>query len=399
MAKRAVTLMWYCKTDNGWRRFPVLLSSNGKVRTGIVMVDGQERKYPEGRFQIRTFENRRKVYVNTDEGGSPTDALAERNKLALRLAARHSAAEAGTQIVETPGRVAIRTAAGKYIQRAKDAGAAEAAIVYGKALEHFLAAMDGAGVRFVDEVDEAAMLRFQGWLRQHGNGPRTIANKVAAVRGFLMWAGVDKKRLGRKPIAEKKLPVAYGRDEMSTLLGANRDRYFGVVLDVLRMAGLREQEAVHLQWADIDLSTKSLHVRSKPEHGFMVKDREERSIPLPDELVKVLRQWKKERPNTVWVLGTAGDQPNRKWLRSLKRLAKRAGLNCGQCEGCRERGECRHWTLHSFRRSYATSLARAGVDVHAIRDLLGHSDLQTTLRYLASMKTEAKRAAVNSVSW
>lgn len=399
MAKRAVTLMWYCKTEKGWRRFPVLLSSNGKVRTGVVMVDGQERKYPEGRFQLRTFENRRKVYVNTDETATPTEALAERNRLALRLEARTAAHNAGAQIVEEPGRVSLRAVEKRYIQRARDSGAAEAAIVYGKALEHFLEAMDGAGVRFVDEVDESAMLRYQGWLRTHGNGPRTIANKVAAVRGCLMWAGVDKKRLGRKPVAEKKLPVAYGRDEMSTLLASNRDRYFGIVLDVLRMVGLREQEAVHLQWADIDLSAKTLHVRSKPEHGFTVKDKEERAVPLPDELVRVLKKWKKERPNAVWVLGTKGDQPNRKWLRGLKRLAKRAGLNCGQCEGCRERQECRHWTLHSFRRSYATSLARAGVDVHAIRDLLGHSDLQTTLRYLAGMKTEAKRAAVNSVSW
>ena len=193
--------------------------------------------------------------------------------------------------------------------------------------------------------------------------------------------------------------VVYGRDELDTLIASNDDRAFGVVLDVLRMAGLREQEAVHLQWQDVDFKRGMLLVRSKPKMGFTIKDKEERDVPMPDALVDVLKKWKAERPKTELVLGTRGDKPNRKWLRALKRLARRAKLNCGRCDPCKERQECAHWTLHSFRWSYATRLAQNGVDVRTIMGLMGHSDIQTTLRYLAPMEAKAAQTLVNRVNW
>jgi integrase len=398
MANKAVTLMWYCKTPKGWRRFPALSASNGKVRTGVVLQAGREHRYPDGRFQLRSFAGAKTIYSNLPDNTSASDALAERTKLALRLAARHSAAEAGTQIIETPGRVALRIAATRYVQRAKDSGAAEAAVTYSKALEHFIEAMDAAGIRYVDEVDEAALLRFHGALRQRGNGARTIFNKHSNVCGFLTWAGVDKKRLGRRPFVEKTIPRVYSRDEVSSLLGACDD-YMRVVLDVLRMAGLREAEAAFLQWQDVDLKAGMMHVRSKPEAGFTIKDREERDVPMPPELITTLREWKKARKGTTWLLGTRNDKPNTKLLLALKRVARRAGLNCGRCSGCHSRKECEQFTLHALRRTYATRLAQGGMDARSIMAQMGHADIQTTMRYLAPMDTRARKKLVDAVSW
>ena len=77
--------MWYCRTEKGWRRFPVLEASNGKVRTGVVLVHGKERRYPDGRFQIRTFSGTKAIYQNVDSSASSADALAERNRVTLRM--------------------------------------------------------------------------------------------------------------------------------------------------------------------------------------------------------------------------------------------------------------------------------------------------------------------------
>ena len=270
-------------------------------------------------------------------------------------------------------------------------------MTYGKALEHFITAMDAAGIRYVDEVDESAMLRFQGWLRQHGNGPRTIYNKISNVRGFFLWLGVDKKRLGRKPVVEKTIPRAYSRDEVSSLLGA-ADEYMTVVLDVLRMAGLREAEAVYLQWQDIDFKSGMLHVRSKPKDGFTIKDREQRDVPMPPELIASLREWKTKHKGKTWVLGSRNDRPNKKLLLHMKWTARRAGLNCGRCDGCKARRECQQFTLHSWRRTYATRLAQGGMDARSIMALMGHADIQTTMRYLAPMETKARKKLVDAVS-
>jgi len=396
MANRKVALVIYAKTDAGWRRYPAVIGKNKKIRPGYGSVQDNDVKFDQYRYELRRYKGSKLTY---EPAG--TDAAAAYGKWKIeeiKIAALEKAKDAGLKVADEEPRKILRDEAARYIQRAEDRGKDEASVTYAKALEHFLDAMDKRVIRFVDEVDEDAMIAFQGWLRKLGNGDRTIRNKHDAVRGFLMWAGADKKNLGPKPSYEKRLPHAYTRDEVSSLLGAS-DEYMTVVLDVLRMAGLREREAAFLEWDDLDLKRAILHVRSKPAEGFKIKDKEERAIPLPDELVKTLRNWKENRKGKRWVLATKTGKPQTKLLLHMKWLARRAGLNCGKCTGCEARQECENYDLHSWRRTYATTLARAGVDVHAIRDLLGHSDLQTTLAYLGGMKTEEKRKAIAKVQW
>jgi integrase len=395
VANRAVGLIWYCRTPRGWRRFPVVIGKNGRVRHGVVLLDGKEHHFAEGRFQLRSFEGDRTIYENAGENAA--DAMAARDRAALQKKARITAEEAGTTIIEEVGRVAIRPAIDKYVKRALDAQALEAVIVYRAALDQFL---EATAVRFLDEVTGELLQQFHSFLRRKGNGARTISNKHAHVKGFLLWAGVDVKCLKvRPPTPEKKLPRVYSLDELDSLLATNEDEYFGVVLDVLRMTGLREAEAVHLTWADVDYKRRVVRVRSKPEMGFAIKDREQRDVPLPSHLARVLQEWRTRRPESTLVLGTARDLPQKKWLRALKRLAYRAKLNCGRCKACRKRKECERFNLHSFRRTFATTLAQNGVDVRTIQHILGHADLATTLAYLAPMKGEAAQAMVDKINW
>jgi integrase len=396
MANRKIALVIIAKTDEGWRRYPAVIGKNEKIRPGYGKVQGKPVLFKQYRYELRRYKGSKLTYEPAGD-----DAAAAFSNLKLeqgKVDAAAKAKAAGLKVLADESRKLLGVEAARFIQRTEDRGKDVAAVTYAKALEHFLAAMTARGTRFVDEVDEDAMIAFQGWLRKHGNSDRTVRNKSDSVRGFLMWAGADKKELGPKPTYEKRLPHAYTRDEVSSLLGA-ANPYTSVMIDVLRMAGLREQEAAHLEWDDLDLKAAVLHVRSKPDEGFKIKDREERDIPLPAELVTTLRQWQAKRKGTRWVLGTRNDKPNTKMLLHMKWCARQAGLNCGKCDACQDRGECENYDLHSWRRTYATSLARSGVDVHAIRDLLGHSDLQTTIDYLAEMETEEKRQAIKRVKW
>lgn len=70
-------------------------------------------------------------------------------------------------------------------------------------------------------------------------------------------------------------------------------------------------------------------------------------------------------------------------LRRLKAIAARAGV--------------KHATLHKFRHTYATRLLEKDADIVTVQHLLGHSDLDTTRRYL-SPEDMLKRAAVNRLS-
>jgi integrase len=156
---------------------------------------------------------------------------------------------------------------------------------------------------------------------------------------------------------------------------------------------------MYLCWSDVNFSTRTLLVRAKPDLGFMPKDKEQRELPLSNDLLQMLQAWKDSHPKTRLVIGTRTDQPNTKLLRTLKRLVHAAGLHCGVCSGCKERNECEVWFLHKFRATYCTKLLRTGMDVRTVQALMGHSDLESTMRYLRPSETSAVRDRVAAINW
>jgi len=64
VANKKVTLLRYCKTESGWRRFPVVIGKTGKVRPDAVLANGQERIYPDGYYCIRTYLGDKPQYTN-----------------------------------------------------------------------------------------------------------------------------------------------------------------------------------------------------------------------------------------------------------------------------------------------------------------------------------------------
>jgi integrase len=393
VANTATTLVWNCKTEKGWRRYPVVMATNGRVKTGVVLIDGREVRYPDGRFQIRYFIGDKTVYENAGE--DPVEALALRDRLSRRKEVIAQAKVAGVEVKKETGRIIIGPAVAKYIQHLLDVDASEASKVYLVALDDLVRTLPN--LRYVDEITSEAMVSFGAALRKEGSAPQTIYNKHKRIKSFLNWCNVDVRSLKlRTPRFEKKKVLVYSEAVVEALLKANTDPYFRVVLDVLRMTGLREQEAAHLQWPDIDFKRKLVLVRSKPEFGWNIKDREERDVPLPSALATVLKAWYLKRGRYRWVLGTAKDRPNANWLLELKAVARSAGLNCGRCKTCRVNSACALFTLHAWRRTYATALSRKGIDLKTIMGLLGHSDLATVSKYIAGLEAEEANARVDA---
>jgi integrase len=133
--------------------------------------------------------------------------------------------------------------------------------------------------------------------------------------------------------------------------------------------------------------------------GNRIKDRAERSIPIPNELAEALKAWKEQRPDTVLVLGTVKDKPNSKWLQTLKRTARFAELNCGECGGCQGSGDCSRWYLHKFRATYTTRLLREGMDARSVMDITGHEDIETVMRYWKPLGLTESAAKIEAIYW
>ena len=114
---------------------------------------------------------------------------------------------------------------------------------------------------------------------------RTISNRHSHVTAFLRFCKLDVKALAPiTPKYEKTLPQIYTTEDMRVFFSSLTSDYHRVTYGLALMCGLREQELMHLKWTDVSLKDKMLTVRSAPEWDFWVKDKEERVIPVPEEL-------------------------------------------------------------------------------------------------------------------
>jgi len=376
----SVTLVWRTKTDSGWKYFPVMMGRNGRVRKGFVKVDGKEVSYPDGHFEVRYYEARKTKYKNV--GTDATEAINECNRMQFLSDAKASAASAGVTVNEPATRKTIKAEASRWVKDTEDRGAMKAAKVNRSALATFQLANPRAV--FVDEITAESAVAFWNYLRKQGKADRTVYNQHMRLTGFLRFVGVDYKawRL-RAPKYEKKLPTIYTTDEIDRMLAACKRDYNRVLITMLAKTGLRDQELMHLCWTDVDLVQGKLRVSAKPEFDWMIKDYEQRDIPLKSAQVDMLKAWREANPKTKLVLGTVNDKPNTKFLPAVKSIAKRAAvLNA---------------TLHRFRRTYGTTLLRGGMDFRTVQQLLGHSDMASTMRYLSPATGEEVRNKIEAI--
>src|SRR5438477_5810933 len=179
-------------------------------------------------------------------------------------------------------------------------------------------------------------------------------------------------------------PEVYEREELEKLF-AVCDKEERLWYEFFLMTGMREQEVMHCSWADVNLTRSTVTVRYKPEYGFSPKNYREREIPIPAKLVTSLKAWKaKAEKFCGLVFPTAGCSPKLNFLDDLKVVVERANL------------DKENFWLHKFRATFATWHLWNSVDLRTVQMWLGHSDMESTMRYLKPSRSQAVRDRVDS---
>jgi integrase len=231
------------------------------------------------------------------------------------------------------------------------------------------------------------MLRFAAFLRdEKEQSPRSTYNKFENVMTFLKAQGI--RGLVNKndwPRFVEEEPEVYERKELDTLL-AVCDAEERLWFEFFLMTGMREQEVMHCYWSDINFAVSTVRVSHKPDLGWTPKAYKEREIPIPEKLVLVLKAYKAKSDKACrLVFPTTGCRPKLDFLDCLKAVAERAEL------------EKDDFWLHKFRATFATWSLWAGVDLRTVQQWLGHSDMESTMRYLKPSRSQHVREKVNEI--
>lgn len=344
------------------------------------------------RFLITWYEGTRKRYQRV-KGETVSSA-----KSAAEFKTWQLAGAAKGVVVEDPSEARLTIAAAKdtYLAEIEHSRRPETHLLQKQTLEQFTAWCKHI---YMDEITRLDLLRYKTWLVKEGNAVRTACNKVGRLSQFHRY--INKLDPGKGLITTKDLKFteemvsAYSQEELDKFFAACTEAQH-LLFTTFLQSGCRMQELMFLTWGNLDFEREVLQVRANPEHGFTVKDSEEREIPLPSDLAarlkKVMESKKapegekaQESIKHELVFPTRSGKPNWKWLDQCKAIAKKAGMNPED------------WFLHKFRATMATTYLRKGTTLVDVQHLLGHSTLESTMRYLAPLRSDQLRSQVNAV--
>ena len=203
-------------------------------------------------------------------------------------------------------------------------------------------------------------------------------------------------RQGMKPAnAGRKFPAeVLSRDEIDRLMGALGRGHAGArnraLVVVMWRSGLRVAEALALHPKDIDLAAGTITVL----HG---KGDRRRVVGVDEEAGAHLRVWFEHRRQ----LGLTSRHPvfcvisrptlgKPMYSSTVREALKDAGERAGIAKRIHP---------HGLRHTFASDCAREGVPLPFIQMMLGHKDLATTSRYLASLSPWEAINAMRARSW
>jgi integrase/recombinase XerD len=232
------------------------------------------------------------------------------------------------------------------------------------------------------EVSADVLREYFKALKKEGLSASTIGRKQAAIQSFLEWCfkqemiqsnpmgKIERVKIAEKaprPIDEKVLEKIFKVIPKNAI----RDR---LLFTLIRDTGIRISEALGIYVEDLNLALNDEKIR------VVGKGNRERTVMLyaaPDTL-KLLKRYLRETGYTSGPLfrgASAAPMAYRTAHELWTQYCRKAGADV---------------TIHALRHTFATDLINEGVDVTVVRKLLGHRNLQTTMRYSAVSEKHIK---------
>ncbi len=224
----------------------------------------------------------------------------------------------------------------------------------------------------LSQITSAKIEQFKTATLSDGLSPKSVNNflivLMKCLRTAVDWEMLDKcpKVKNLKAISQRLEFLAI--DESRTLLEASAGTSWHDMILLALRTGMRLGEIFGLRWEDVDFSRRMITVQHSVVQGIegSPKNHQRRHIPMTDEVCRTLFE---ERRGEGLVFRRQDGRPRayHTAYKGLHRACDRAGL--------------RRISWHVLRHTFASQLATKGVPLTAIKELLGHSTINMTMRY------------------
>ena len=232
-----------------------------------------------------------------------------------------------------------------------------------------------------NEMTTTDLQYFLGDQKMKGTQGRTLENYRAYISAFFRWMLVEEiitknpcERIKPIKFADKqRLP--FSAVDIDALRSVCRSEKVRAMLEVFLSSGVRCEELANLNINDVDIRSRTLIVRNG-------KGGKSRKTYISEVAAEHLEQYLNTRKDNGVELfrskrgsrytSTTGIE------RIMRKLSKLSGVE--------------NVHPHRFRRTFATSLYKRGMDIHEIQKLMGHSNVQTTLEYIYTDDSQVRNA-------
>jgi len=218
--------------------------------------------------------------------------------------------------------------------------------------------------------------------RENGWSKKTLNGSIRLYRTFFTYA-LETRYCDQSPmtkVKEAKLPPGdrkpFSDDELE-MIWQTVDPHWRPCLEFIAHTGLRKGEMINLVWENVNLNPKDPTITIAPREDWSPKSGKTLEIPLNPKALEIVEARKGHHKTYVFTSRTGKkihpDEPYHALKAALEKL---------DLEG----------TVHTLRHTFCSRLGVLGVDLKTITELLGHSDLKTTMIYLHTNKDHLRKA-------
>lgn len=222
------------------------------------------------------------------------------------------------------------------------------------------------GASRIEQLEKGEMINYFDIWVEKGVADSSINQLINAIKYYY------EKVLGRprmkfdwaRPRKRTRLPEVMSRGEVRQLLAQVKNHKHLCLLMTTYATGLRASEVTRLRLSDLSPERGTLRV-------VRGKGNRDRTVMLSPELWRILSTYIDTYQPQEWLF--EGRNPGEPYaVRSLQSIVQQARKKAGLRKTI---------STHTLRHSFATHLLESGTDVRLIQELLGHANIETTLRY------------------